>query len=424
MIVSPLLLAAALSAAGPDVVARVDGTPITRAEIEARGDELQRRGMPSGTADAVDSAVLDVLLSGEAHRTGLDQVPAVRDQVQREIGRAAAAVLIEQAVAAAPVPTEEALRASYHQTADSVRLDGLVYPSEDAARVGLSFARRSGKLDDGALAPVRGFPFPGAERPKIRAQLPRSLADAAFAAPLGEIIGPVELPEGWAVLRVLERTVGDEDGFQARREAILQFSREQNASAIRKHLADGLRGKAKVTVDRAFLASLGKRLQTTAAELDHVVATVDGKPIRYREIEPSVSPLLKGAGHGAGPALREQVLETEIGDRLLATAALDRGLAKERQVAERIPSIERRALATALVERVGASIPPPTEKEIAEFHRKNVASSGASLAQTRDAIAAHLVEERRTEALLAKGRELRARADISVDRVALGLRER
>lgn len=410
---------AALIASAGDVVARVDGVEITLPEVLERMAELSGPGAPSSRQQALESIVLDVLMSGEARRLGLADGAAVRGRMARERRRLAAAVLAEQEIASLPAAKDDELRRLYHLTADSVRLRILVFPSEDAARVNLALVQRTGKLDDAARSAVPGSEPPDASRPKIRGELGVRLADAAFQAPIGVPSGPVELDDGWAIFLVQQRQVGDEQAFAAQRPALQKFAREQAAESMRSHIRERLRHAAKVTTDDPFIESLGNRREVTAAELDHVVATVDGTNVRYRDVEPAIRQLSSASGHDAGPGLRKQLLMNEIEDRLVEDAAMARGLLRDPAVAERARRIERRILAASFVEQVGASTPAPTEKEIVAFYKQNVAPTGHTLEAARGQIAQHLIEARRAEALRAKVAALRSRAAIAVDARAL-----
>jgi parvulin-like peptidyl-prolyl isomerase len=416
---SAYLLALLVCGAAPSgAVAQVDGVEISGAQVAERAAELRAAGSKATSAnDALDSLVLDVLLSAEARRLKLDESPAAKARVARERARLAATVLVELEAASAAQPTEGELRRQYHLTADTAQVRVLVFPNEEAARAAAALATKAGSLDAAAGAPVKGFEPASLNGPKIRAQLPPALADQVFTAPLGVPVGPVQLEFGWALLAVAQRAVGDEVGFAQKREQIAAFVASQQLSALSEHLRAQLRRRAKVTVDEPFLAIVGPA--ATPAELEHVVATVNGEPIRYAEIEPSLRQIAMGSGHAPGPGVRAELLEKLIGERLLEQAAAERKLLDHPSVVARMPALERRALATAMVERIAAEIPHPSEKEIDAFYKARVAPTGQSLEATHDQIATYLRDTKRNEALVAKGHELRAHAHLTVDRAAL-----
>jgi parvulin-like peptidyl-prolyl isomerase len=388
-VIASLVLAALSSAPGPGVVARVDDVEITRGAVVDALTELRAGNARVTPDEALETLVLDALLSAEARRTGLAEAPRVRELIEREKRRLALSVMIEREVASAPAIPEDELRRRYHSTADSVRLRILVFPSEEAARVALAIVQRSGSFDEATRAPVPGFEMPGGAGPKIRAQLSAAVAQVAFTTPIGAAAGPVQLDTGFALVKVVERRVGDEAGFAAAREGLVRTGRMQTAEAIKVHLREQFRKRARVTTDEAFLASLGRRPEATAAELDHAVATVNGKVVRYREIEPSIRQIAAGSGHEVGAEVRSRVLELEVDERLLQEAAAERGLLSDPAVTAKLPALERRVLAIALLDAMTANAPPSQR------------------------------EARRLQLLQAKATELKARARIVVDRDAL-----
>jgi len=404
-------------AAPSGAVAQVDGVEITAAQVAERAAELRGAGAKGTADDALESVVLDVLLAAEARRMGLDAAPAVKARLARERAKLAATVLVEQEAAAAAKPAEEELRRQYHLTADSAQVRVVVFPTEDAARVAAALAAKAGNLDAAGTAPVQGFEPASLNGAKLRAQLPPALAEPVFTAPVGVPAGPVALELGWALFTVVQRSVGDEAGYARKREGIAAFLLSQQIGALREHLRAQLRKRAKVTIDEPFLGAVGPA--PTPAELEHVVATVNGEPIRYAEIEPAARQIVRSSGHDPGAGLRRDLLDKVIGERLLEQAAAERKLLDHPAVAARFPAAERRVLATVWVENLAAGIPQPSEEDIKAFWKAKVAPSGQSLEATHDQIAAFLRDTKRNDELLAKGRELRARAQLTVDRVAL-----
>lgn len=402
-----------------DVAARVDATAVTRADLIERMTELKSRGLPSTPQSALESVALDILLSGEATRTGLASAPATRARVEREQRRLALTEMLRREATAAQA-TEADLRRMYHLTSDSVRMRTHVFSSEALAAEALAAIRKSGRFEDGGAKALNVFSAIGGDQPQIRGQLPGLLADAVFGAQIGAILGPIKLESGWCVVKVIDRTVGDEAGFATRRASLETFARQERSEMTKRHIAQRLREKAHITTDDRFLDGLGKRTEATTSELDHVVAVVNGQKIRYRDIEPTIRDLSRGSGHAAGPMLRRQILTNEIEAFLMEAAAWSSPAAKEAAVTARLPAAERRALAGAMVDSIGASLPAPTNKEIKAFYKAYAASSGRPLEELRPQLIVAIMEKRREEALQGKVRELRSRARVVVDEAILG----
>ena len=156
----------------------------------------------------------------------------------------------------------------------------------------------------------------------------------------------MQLSLGWAVARVVERSVADEAGFAERREALLAMARSRMADQARAHAVERLRKSSGAVLDERFLESLGGRVEVTEAELDHVIATVNGRPVRYRSVHPQVAEILRAVrGHGAGSKTRVDLAWKELEARLLGDEAVARRFDRAPAVTAVLPAIERNILA-------------------------------------------------------------------------------
>lgn len=409
-------LLVSLLLASPSVeVARVGATVITRADVEGRLAFMRGSGDRGGALDAVNGLVGERLLEAEARRLGLAGTPAVKARVEQERRRLAGELLEERDLRAAVRPAEAELRAMYHSTADSVRLEQLVFEQAAVAAAAAARAARSGDLSaEAGLAVVKP-----AVAESIRAQLDPRLAERAFAAPVGSVQGPIEADAGWVVVKILARHLGDEAGFQAQREALVLHATKGAVAQARAHLARQLRAQQQVALDEAFLAALPKGNEATAEQRAHVLSQVAGQPLTYGEILPTLKQLTAASGHASSGTVKIQVAWQEIEARLLQDAAVRRGYADDASVKARLPAIESVALVQALADQVSAAVEPPTEQEVAAAYRRLQGQLGQPLDQVRPALRAQLASQRRAEAILAKVRELRGRTPIEVRQAAV-----
>jgi hypothetical protein len=252
-----------------------------------------------------------------------------------------------------PEPTDADLLALYHLTADTLRLVVVKTTSEEEARAALARVRAGGDLGaearrsvDAALAARSG------ETGLVsRAAVDPALAEAAFGAAPGALVGPVRLRLGFAIARVEERHAADEGGFPARRQAILGFAREQRRAQARTLVVERLRKKYAVTLDEDFLAAAGKSGPPSEKDLDRAVASVNGKPISYRAVREASAGA--ATGRHAGTAL-VSFARAEIDARLLDEEARAQGLDAAPDVTGPLAGIERYLLASAAAERIAA----------------------------------------------------------------------
>jgi hypothetical protein len=375
MILPTLLLAAALAADGTHdaPLARVDDVAITAADLAERSRVLASKGLAAGANDALESLVSDALLAREARRRGLTARALAAFDLEGERRRLAVEHLLSADAAGAP-PSEAELLALYHAGADSIRLVLVKVTTEDEAKVLAARARAGADLAELAAS--------GADRDLAarrgdtglvpRSQLDPALAEAAFAARPGDLVGPVALALGFAVARVVEKNVADEAAFPSRRPSLEAFLRKRRAQAMKAHLGPRLEQRYGVVVDEAFLSTLPPG-PATPAQRGHVVARIAGKPLTYGELEPAVTRVLAAvSGHMSNPRIRSGLVRTEVRERVLAHAAYDRGHATAPEVVRALAVIERNVLASALRTELARAAGPLDAEEA-------VASSIASL---------------------------------------------
>jgi hypothetical protein len=422
MLSNAVLLATLLAVGGEEVVARVDAVTITGSEVAERraAFRAQRQDLP---ADEVLSTLVDeALLAAEAERLGLRKDPAVAERLQGERRRLAADALFEAEFMAQAALPESALREMFHQTDDFVRVQLLTFETRQAAQASRERLGKGAKLAAEATQAMvaRVYPSAAAAPWTMRAQLEPALAEAAFAAAPGALVGPIAMKLGFAVGQVLEVQLGNEATFTAKRSQLAEHARKKGATQARAHFTQQLRAKAGVTLDEAFLKGLSGT-QATPADLDHVIATVNGRPLRYASVFPAVLSLAgnDATGHMAGPSIKLQLASQEVDARLLQDVAVDRGYEKKPAVLAKLAGAERNVLALAAVQRIRATAPAPSEAEIAAFYRENAARYGKPFEQVLPDVAARAAAQKREAALLERARELRRNATISIDKAAL-----
>jgi hypothetical protein len=422
MTFAALIAVATLAAAGTDdVVARVGEAAIARSTLERRLRAISAQGRPARPDRALDELIAEALLAAEATRLRVTGTPEVVARIELERRRAAADALVEKEVGAVN-PDDALLREMFHSTADFVSYDALTFEKRDAAEAA------SRRLVSGAAKPEeearradvsRIHPDKEKALPSMRAQLERPLADALFSAALSSWAGPVQVSTGFAVVRPLRREVGTDAAFREKRPALVERARKQLAAQMRKHLVAQLRAAAEVTLDEQFLRSL-QGTNATPAQLEHAFATVNGHPLRYRDIYPSVLTLAASiGGHASGPALKRQLASQAVDDRVLEDVAIARGLGDSPHVTARLPEIRAAALAQAAAAAIAAATPAPGEDEIQAFYERNAGRYGRPFAEVLPDVAARAASEKRAEAVRARVEKLRKTAAVSVDRGAL-----
>lgn len=422
MIVVSSLLALAVSAAAPDttVLARVDEVEITADALARRAQRLRGEGKRASTEDILESLVDEVLLAAEARRMGLAGSPEVKARVDAEKRRQAAELFLADRVEKQFRVTDAQLREMFHSTADFAFFESGTFATGEAA------AAAVGRIRDGATfaeavksAPVSAvYPSPESVPATMRAQLDPALAAALFAAAPRAIVGPVQTQLGFVVARLLRKEIGGEDQFAARREQLRAFARKQFEGSMRAEASKHLRETSHVQLDEKFLGSVGT--PPTKAELDHVIATVNGRPVRYREVYDTLRAVGAASGHLSGPSTRIGLAWKEVEKRLLQDYAVEKGFDRSPEIAARAPEIEREGLALAAIDRLRAATPTASTAEAQAFYARNRIGYGrATFEQVRADATARATEEKQVNAVGARVAALRSAARISIDRAAL-----
>jgi hypothetical protein len=338
-------------------------------------------------------------------------------RIRVETRKAAVAVLVETQIGAGE-PPESRLREMFQALGDSARLESLVYETRAAAHA----ARQ--RIEQGATfaAEARGavmaqtYARPDAAPPFMRGQLDPALGDLLFASPAGKLVGPVELKNGWGVARAIKLERGTDAEFAAARPGLAKRAKELGRDEAVKHVVAQLRAKSGVTLDEAFLRGLRGK-EATPQQLEHVVATVNGQPMRYAEVFPFIVAL---DGHMAGPNVKIQFAWRRVDAILLEDLAIERHLDAAPEVKARQPEFERIALADGAARRICATTPPPGEDEIQDYYRRNARAFGRPFEAVLPQAVAGAREEKCAKAAGTRIAELRKKASISVDRAALG----
>lgn len=406
VLVLPLLLAVTPATEA----ARVGAAVITRADVQARLEYMRATGDAGGPLDAVNGLIGERLLEQEGRRLGLASSPAVKARLEAERRHLAGQRLEEKELAGGVQVADAELRALFHATADSVKLEILLFDSEHTAAAAVARAGAAGDLQASAASAIRS----SRGEALIRAQVDPRLVERAFAAPIGQVQGPVEASLGWAVFKVLERRLGDEAGFQAQRASLVAHATKRQVAQARAHLVKQLVARSGVKLDEAFLDATPKGTEATPEQAARVIAVVAGRPLTYGDILPAVERINLSRGHKVSAAVKKQVAWQEIEDRLLEEAAMQRGHGDAPEVKARLPALEAVAVTQAYAAQLTAGLPAPTAKEVAAFFERRRAEFGGSLEQAAPQITAHLAAQRRSEAILAKVRELRGKTAVEI----------
>jgi peptidyl-prolyl cis-trans isomerase D len=179
------------------------------------------------------------------------------------------------------VPTEAEIAAAYKsRSADYAAREArdvsqIILPTEAAAKALVAKAGGKSLAELAKEAGLAATPFTGVDKSQLAAQASTEIANAAFAAPQGGLVGPLKAPLGWAVLRVEAiKPIAGKTLEQAKPELIpvLQQDKAKQLFADFINTIDGKIG------DGATLAEIAKSNNLTLAETPFL--TADGRNLQ------------------------------------------------------------------------------------------------------------------------------------------------
>jgi peptidyl-prolyl cis-trans isomerase C len=214
-----------------DVVASVNGVPVTRFEVMLRTRSTSPQGLSSGRdahRAALDAIITDELYAQEAKAAGLERDPAFLEEMARveagvaEVRRQELAKLFlhREIIEKATVSSAEA-RAFFDQHPERFRVEWVVEQIVVKSR---------GDLDAVTAALAQGQDFdqvaakrlpgvPAGEKPWVLApmrweQVPSAWWPALEKLEVGEVSAPIAMPrDRWVVLELLERRAVEAPDF-------------------------------------------------------------------------------------------------------------------------------------------------------------------------------------------------------------------
>jgi len=231
------LLLMACGAKGPgnaepgNVVARVDGKPITLSELQQRIDALDpyskaRFSSPGERKKFLENLVRFEVLAREAEKRGYDRDPDVQRALKNQMIQVFLRKELDEKVKAQPIT--EADVATYYKEHEAqfrqpeqVRVSQILVKDRDLAEK-IAAEARAGQKHDHSDRPFRAlvekYSIDEDSKPlggdltfldRQNTQLPRAVVEAAFALKeVGDISPPVASDKGYHVLKLTQRRPG------------------------------------------------------------------------------------------------------------------------------------------------------------------------------------------------------------------------
>jgi peptidyl-prolyl cis-trans isomerase C len=214
-----------------NVVARVDGKPITLSEVQQRIDALDpyskaRYSSPEQRKKFLENLVRFEVLAREAEKRGYDRDPDVQRALKNQMIQVFLRKELDEKLKAEPISEADVARYYREHEADfrqpeQVRVSQILVADRATAEKVTALARAEQKHDQ-SDRPFRGlvekYSIDQDSKPlggdltfvdRQNTQLPRAVVDAAFALKeVGDISPPVASDKGFHVLKLTQRRPG------------------------------------------------------------------------------------------------------------------------------------------------------------------------------------------------------------------------
>jgi len=367
------------------VIARVNGEAIYLQDIEGRLREMHREvSQTHRTAPDLDllmyRLVNDTLLAQEGRALGLDQEAPIPSEVEKLSHDLAVQHLQRVEIQARVDITEDEIRKSFEREYRQVTLRVVTTYEREAAEKALADIRAG--ADFAEVAKERSVdPYQlrgGLVEALPKVDLMTEIADAAFDAEPGDLIGPIQTPIGWAVIRVEELQPAPPARLDEVRGDVREMIHYREARRLKQELAERLRATHPVELVDAVLSGIvperieDGRLIPLVANGDAVVARVGGSAILASEYGEALTWRWKGVrSEAAARAAAKLVLDGLIEERLLLVEALARGYDRIPEVARVVQAHERQLVVKSYLQEVLGATIEVSHDEMQAYYREH-----------------------------------------------------
>jgi parvulin-like peptidyl-prolyl isomerase len=398
LVLSPVVLGAgtestATTAAADDatstaVVAVVNGEPIYLEDVEGTLGAMHETVADTDRTDfqleqLMFRVVNDALLAQEARALGFDEDPRVQAKLAGLRERLAVETLERREIWEPATATEEEVRRSFAERYRTVTLRLATTHDREEAEALLERARAGEDLE--TLAREHSVdpygPRGGLATALPRADLLMEVAEAAFAAEVGELVGPVVTPIGWTLLRVEAFGEADPERFAAVERNERSVVRMHKGEDLRAALVGRIQEAHPISIERGAVAAIvperlpDGRLKPRVDDPEAVVARIGTRVITAAQYGGALFGRWSGVRNEvAAVAAAPIVLDKLVAREILLAEALRRGYDRLPEVERRAAALERRLLVERALREVVAAEVEVTPEEMEAWYAENKGS--------------------------------------------------
>ena len=152
-----------------------------------------------------------------------------------------------------------------------------------------------------------------------------AFGDPVFAAPIGELVGPLKSEFGWHVAKVWESRRPKADDFPAQRQALMKQAAKAESAMKREKALESLRARYPLTPDMEVLGG-DRTTEPLPGDEKRVAGRVAGMTISLKALKAHLADVLKtmGQSHSLGAATKGRFMEG-LADQIRLVAAARKG---------------------------------------------------------------------------------------------------
>ncbi|NOZ68329.1 MAG: hypothetical protein GXP46_03600 [Deferribacteres bacterium] len=353
-----------------DILAVVDGEPITEADLEYSLDVAHRRENLSSAGDLNISQYLQKLIDErliiqEARRMGMDEYPEVQKKIDAYILRESVMRLYEDEIASKVTVSEEDIVNFYKENYERLSLGIIEVDSkedadkilaqlkngEDFMELARKYSAYSHKNNNGTVTLRRNALSP-------------ALAAAVSGLKPGEITGVTRSGRKYYILKLMDRQEAPDDELPRVRKNIERAIRRQREAARSDEYLKYLREKADLKINREILASIDPSVK--GAERERLLK--DKRPL----VELDGSILTVGEFAAMIPKNYMQpvkkILDNWIDSKLVDTEALSRHYEKRSPLKGMVFRYRNQVLMNTFIKEVLSPNVKISDKDLKDYY--------------------------------------------------------
>ena len=370
------------AAVEPRAVATVNGEVITLDDLEQRLGALHSSAQ-AGERRAFDldrlifRVVNDVLLGQEARALGMDQEESIVEAVIKRRLQLARQEFERREIAGRIRITDEEVSQAFEEQYREVTLRVVTAYERQEAEELIAELHRGADME--ALARDRSVdpyaPRGGLVKSIARVDLPREIAELAFALEPGELGGPVRTDLGWSIIRVEAHRKADPQRFAELEATLRELIAHRQRTALRAALAERARKDHAVAIDGTVVDAVRPerlpdgRFMPRLEDPSAVVARVGEQGITAGEYGKALQGRWSGVrNEEAAVAAAPIILRKMIDERLLLAAALGRGYGALPEVNRAVRAYETQLVVPRYLEEIVAAGVEVSREEMTSYY--------------------------------------------------------